>query len=273
MICDGEILSMQTYIENNCKQPHLYTLLSAWNQFISCALHEQCGNDEINCKVCLVTYKDTRTTEIVRSSSSSETTTDAPLTRISSTAMPPHLELEPTETTEHSTLITIVATDTTTGEIEATTPTLSLGSSETESTVTTSTTLTATLSSLSEPSIVYVAPINRTTLFHNTTTMLVTTTTTTSTTTSSTTEATTTLASTTEFRKHWPSEKPPSSNITKLDNAEDLKRQPKVEAQHQTNEVTTKLHPHPKPTSGAVTHRNLNLFRMFFAFLIFACNI
>lgn len=260
-------MGIQTYIENNCKQPHLYTLLSAWNQFISCGMHEQCGNEEINCKVCSVTYKDTIATDVTHLSSSFEPSPEAVFTGDSPTSTS-HLEPVTIETTEHTTLITMVPAETTTEEIEGTATTMGAVSSDTESTVTTSTTVMPTLTSVSTPPrVVYMIPTNQTTISPNTTTVVVTTSTTTTTTT--TTELTTTLASTTEFKKHWPSEKSPSSNIKKLDEAEEQKRQPKVEAQQQ---IEIKKVTQPKPASSATVHR-MNLFRIFFAFLIFACNI
>lgn len=256
------MLGIQTYIENNCNKPRLYTLLSAWNPFINCGTHEQCGNDNINCNICSVTYKDTVTTDVTQLSSLSESSPDVQFTGSSPTSSS-QIDTEPIETTEHTTLVTLLPTETVTEETEGTTTTVV---PETESTVSlTTTTVTSTMTTVTEPPmIVYMATTNMTTS-PNTTIVTLTTTTTT--------EMTTTIPSTTEFRKHWPSEKSPSSNIKKLDESEELKRQPKAEAQQQNEVKDSKVAIQPKNVSSASAHRNLNLFRILFAFLIFACNI
>lgn len=264
LICAGEILGIQTYIENSCKLPHLYTLLSAWSQFINCSTQEQCGNDDINCNVCSVTYKDTISTIAQSSLSSSESSSEVQYTGSTPTASS-QMEPESIESTEHTTLITLLPTETVTEESEG--ATIPVVVSESESTVTqTSTTATSIITTGTEsPMIVYMATSNTTTA-PNTTTESVNTT--------STIEMTTTIgmASTTDFKKHWPSEKSPSSHIKKLDESDELKRQPKAEAQQQNEIKDTKVVTQPKHVSSAA-HRNLNLFRILFAFLIFACNI
>lgn len=263
-MCEGEILGIQTYIENSCKQPHLYTLVSGWNQFITCGTHEQCGNNDINCNICSVTYKDTVTTTVVQLSSSTEPSTEVQFTGSSPT---PSSQIEPEviETTEHITLVTILPTETVTEETEVI---ITTGVPETESTVSlTTTTVTSTMTTVTEPPmVVYIATSNMTTS-PNTTIATVTTT--------STTEMTTPIESTTtEFRKHWPSEKSPSSSIQKINVPEELKRQPKAEAQQQKDAKDSKVHPKQAPPAApSAAHRNLNLFRILFAFLIFACNI
>ncbi|KAJ2942549.1 hypothetical protein O0L34_g2018 [Tuta absoluta] len=44
LICEGEVMALQTYIENNCKPPHLYQLLAAWDAMITCGT----GNTMVN---------------------------------------------------------------------------------------------------------------------------------------------------------------------------------------------------------------------------------
>lgn len=256
-------MGVQTYIENSCKQPHLYTLLSAWSQFINCGTHEQCGNDEINCNICSVTYKDNVTPEVVKLSSSSLSSPEVQYTESSPTPSS-RMETEPVETTEHITLITLGPTETVSEESEGTTTVFVV--SETESSVPlTSTSVTSTIITLTEsPMVVYIATSNTTTS-PNTTTATVTTT--------FTTETSTTAPITNESVKDWPSEKSPSSNIKKLVESEEAKRQPKVEAQQEKDVKDTKVEMQKKRTSNAAAHRNLNLFRILFVFLIFACNI
>ncbi|CAH2237196.1 jg11169 [Pararge aegeria aegeria] len=36
LICNNELIGLQTYV-NDCKQPHLYQLVNAWEKFINCA--------------------------------------------------------------------------------------------------------------------------------------------------------------------------------------------------------------------------------------------
>lgn len=256
-------MGIQTYIENSCKQPHLYTLLSAWTQFIKCGTHEQCGNDEINCNICSVTYKDNATPDVVQLSSSSLSSPEVLYTGSSPTPSS-QMEPEPIETTEHTTLVTLGPTETVTEESEGTTTVAVV--SETDSTVMlTSTTVTSTIiTSTESPMVVYIATSNTTTSPNTTTTTV---------TTTSTTEMTTTAPITTESVKHWPSEKSPSSNIKKLVESEEEKRQPKAEAQQQKEVKVTKVGKQTKRTSNAAAHSNLNLFRILFVFLIFACNI
>lgn len=251
-------MGVQTYIENNCKLPHLYTLLSPWKKFISCGTHDQCGNEEVNCNICSVTLKDAQPT------SSSEPSPEVQFTG-SSPALSSQIESESVETTEHVTLITLGPTETITEESEGTSTTAVVSEAErTSSTLAPPTVTSSMVTTTESPTVVYMATTNMT-YYPNTTIESVATT--------STTETTTTTVSATESRKHWPSEKSPSSNIKKLDESEDTKRQPKVEAQQQNEVKDSKVGKQQKYTSNAATHRNLNLFRIFFAFLIFACNI
>lgn len=209
-----------------------------------------------------MTYKDTVTTDGVQLSSASESSPDIQYTGSSPTHSS-QMVPEPIETTEHTTLATLVPTEIAAEESEATTIIALV--SDTESTATTMTTVMSIITTVTEsPMIVYIATSNMTTS-PNTTTASVTTT--------PTTEMVTTMASTTEFRKYWPSEKTPSTNIKKLVEPEEQKRQPKAEAQQQNELKDSKVGPQPKHSSSASAHRNLKLFRILFAFIIFACNI
>lgn len=57
LICDNEVIGLQTYIENDCKQPHLYQLLYAWDNFITCGIEDKC-KEETCSEICDVIYKD-----------------------------------------------------------------------------------------------------------------------------------------------------------------------------------------------------------------------
>lgn len=50
-------MGIQTYIDNDCKQPHLYQLLAAWDNFISCGTGNKC-HDHVCVHVCEVANKD-----------------------------------------------------------------------------------------------------------------------------------------------------------------------------------------------------------------------
>lgn len=57
LICEQEVVGIQTYIDNDCKQPHLYQLLSAWENFISCGTEDKCHTEQCT-NICDVTDKD-----------------------------------------------------------------------------------------------------------------------------------------------------------------------------------------------------------------------
>ncbi|XP_026765331.3 uncharacterized protein LOC113523544 [Galleria mellonella] len=67
LICENEVVGLQTYIGNNCEQPHLYQLISAWENLIFCSTEDNCG--EKHCaNVCVVTNKDSiKETDVVTS--------------------------------------------------------------------------------------------------------------------------------------------------------------------------------------------------------------
>ncbi|KAI5645157.1 trypsin domain-containing protein [Phthorimaea operculella] len=41
LVCEGEVVALQTYIENNCKPPHLYQLLASWDSMITCGVDQK----------------------------------------------------------------------------------------------------------------------------------------------------------------------------------------------------------------------------------------
>ncbi|KAJ0179433.1 hypothetical protein K1T71_005145 [Dendrolimus kikuchii] len=57
LICEGDVIGLQTYIDNNCRQPHLYQLLSAWENFISCGIEEKCHEEQCS-SICIASKKD-----------------------------------------------------------------------------------------------------------------------------------------------------------------------------------------------------------------------
>ncbi|XP_049865514.1 uncharacterized protein LOC126366450 [Pectinophora gossypiella] len=74
LMCEGDVMALQTYIENNCKQPHLYQLLASWESFISCGTQEKCNVDH-QCNICTVINKDQPAGETVPRTSPTTTTT------------------------------------------------------------------------------------------------------------------------------------------------------------------------------------------------------
>ncbi|XP_028170826.1 uncharacterized protein LOC114360340 [Ostrinia furnacalis] len=57
LVCENEVAGIQTYIENNCKQPHLYQLLSTRDNFITCGIEDKCNEE--NCgNMCMLINKD-----------------------------------------------------------------------------------------------------------------------------------------------------------------------------------------------------------------------
>ncbi|KAL0839698.1 hypothetical protein ABMA28_016347 [Loxostege sticticalis] len=57
LVCDNEVTGIQTYIENNCKQPYLYQLLSAWENFITCGIEDKCSEESCE-RTCMLINKD-----------------------------------------------------------------------------------------------------------------------------------------------------------------------------------------------------------------------
>ncbi|CAK1578514.1 unnamed protein product [Parnassius mnemosyne] len=64
LLCEGGVTGLQTYIKENCKQPHLFQLLSAWEKFITCGVEEKCQEEQCN-TTCATINKDTPINEIV----------------------------------------------------------------------------------------------------------------------------------------------------------------------------------------------------------------
>ncbi|CAG9792087.1 unnamed protein product [Diatraea saccharalis] len=79
LVCDNEVTGIQTYIDSNCKQPHLYQDLSAWDNFIICGIENKCNEEECS-NMCTVMNKDDDAKKY-------ETTSDDPQTTIESTSL------------------------------------------------------------------------------------------------------------------------------------------------------------------------------------------
>ncbi|XP_075972481.1 uncharacterized protein LOC142974202 [Anticarsia gemmatalis] len=71
LICEGEVMALQTYIDNDCKQPHLYQLLSVWDNFITCATENTCREEKCT-NICDVTNKDPPETDAAEASTDKE---------------------------------------------------------------------------------------------------------------------------------------------------------------------------------------------------------
>ncbi|CAB3236020.1 unnamed protein product [Arctia plantaginis] len=74
LICEGEVMGIQTYIDNDCKQPHLYQVLSAWENFITCGTEDKCEEEQCS-KLCDVANKDPPSAAISSKSMDEEITT------------------------------------------------------------------------------------------------------------------------------------------------------------------------------------------------------
>ncbi|CAH1635282.1 unnamed protein product [Spodoptera littoralis] len=64
LICEHEVVGIQTYIDNDCKQPHLYQQLSAWDNFISCGTEDKCHEEQCM-HICDVANKDPPAPEVI----------------------------------------------------------------------------------------------------------------------------------------------------------------------------------------------------------------
>lgn len=62
-MCSNEVVGLQTYIGNNCKQPHLYQLFFPWDNFITCGVEEKC-KEELCDAICDAIHKDSPKTEV-----------------------------------------------------------------------------------------------------------------------------------------------------------------------------------------------------------------
>lgn len=71
-------MGLQTYVGNNCKQPHLYQLLSSWDTLITCGIEDKC-HEEHCAHICDVTYKDPIINETLATSLNTDGLTDAPI--------------------------------------------------------------------------------------------------------------------------------------------------------------------------------------------------
>lgn len=57
-------MGLQTYIDNDCKQPHLYQQLYAWENFISCGTEDKCHEEQCT-HICDVANKDPPAPEVI----------------------------------------------------------------------------------------------------------------------------------------------------------------------------------------------------------------
>lgn len=131
-------MGLQTYIGNNCKQPHLYQLLSSWDTFITCGIEDKC--QEENCAdICDVTYKDPIKPDISTTGVGTDDFANAPSpTQLTTTTVLPETitpegDIPVTSTVLVTTKTVEITTDSTT-TAETPTPTLtpdSLNYSET----------------------------------------------------------------------------------------------------------------------------------------------
>ncbi|XP_073967477.1 uncharacterized protein [Choristoneura fumiferana] len=161
LICDNDVMALQTYINGNCNPPHLYQLLAPWRNFLSCGTEDNCNNREKCSDVCTVTFKDAppatetvintttiilteaTSTEIVISRSEDKNVSDASPETVTPQFMEEYIvnittEEPPTTINTTTTVSTTTTTTTTTTEAEVTntetpTPTPTQTSKETES--------------------------------------------------------------------------------------------------------------------------------------------
>ncbi|XP_037968236.2 serine protease sp-Eoc49 isoform X1 [Plutella xylostella] len=57
LICDNLVVGLQTYLNNQCKPPHLFQLLSGWSSFTTCGTEGKCS-EEYCSQICRETLKD-----------------------------------------------------------------------------------------------------------------------------------------------------------------------------------------------------------------------
>ncbi|CAG9563027.1 unnamed protein product [Danaus chrysippus] len=56
LVCDNEVIAIQTYF-NDCKPPHRYQILGAWDNLITCALEDKCKEEQC-ARICSTIHKD-----------------------------------------------------------------------------------------------------------------------------------------------------------------------------------------------------------------------
>ncbi|KAJ8725116.1 hypothetical protein PYW07_016074 [Mythimna separata] len=119
LICENEVVGTQTYIDNDCKQPHLYQLLSAWDNFITCGTENNCQEEKCS-QVCDVANKDppvTSSTEKTTASSEEPTlllTETVPSTESTVTSAKTELTTDDSEVATTATTINLESEDSTT---------------------------------------------------------------------------------------------------------------------------------------------------------------
>ncbi|XP_063636305.1 uncharacterized protein LOC134806840 [Cydia splendana] len=115
LICDNDVIALQTYIKDDCKAPHLYQLLSPRKMFLDCGIDEQCGKEHCN-HVCSVIQKDappTPTHRLTETTPTEPETTESP-TSEATTPVEPTKTIEGMESTENDSLSTLSSTTLTT---------------------------------------------------------------------------------------------------------------------------------------------------------------
>nr|XP_032512422.1 uncharacterized protein LOC116766618 [Danaus plexippus plexippus] len=56
LVCENDVIAIQTYI-NDCKPPHRYQVLGAWENLITCALEDKCKEEQC-ARICSIIHKD-----------------------------------------------------------------------------------------------------------------------------------------------------------------------------------------------------------------------
>lgn len=113
-------MGLQTYIENQCREPHLYQLLLAWENFIICGMEEKCAEEQC-AHICIVVNKDpfemngtTDANTLVPTPSFHHTSTEKLTSAAPETVIPEGEIVQTTKTTLISTTVTEDTTTTTT---------------------------------------------------------------------------------------------------------------------------------------------------------------
>ncbi|XP_063530847.1 ovochymase-1-like [Cydia strobilella] len=114
LICDNDVIALQTYIKDDCKAPHLYQLLSPRKQFLDCGIDEKCGKEHCQ-HVCSVIQKDAppTPTQLTETTPTEPATTESPSSE-ATTPSEPTKTIERMESTETYSLSTSSLTTLTT---------------------------------------------------------------------------------------------------------------------------------------------------------------
>ncbi|XP_013134843.1 PREDICTED: uncharacterized protein LOC106100522 [Papilio polytes] len=63
LLCEGEVIALQTYVNEYCRQPYLFQYLPSWEKFVNCGIEERCDEEMCN-TTCSTINKDTPANEI-----------------------------------------------------------------------------------------------------------------------------------------------------------------------------------------------------------------